>query len=339
MPDRVTQLAQMRAPNQSGVDAGAVVRALAENPQLLQTPTTYAYGMTVEDAQKEGQLGSARQQQQHAMYGDSRNAALQQDQQLFDQAMKAHDAYMRERNLAVSEASLALEREYKRAMMSRIPAETKRLEAEASKLESDIARMKLLDETKVKMKGHDGVEREIPLSMLYGTGNRYVLDFLSGGKVGGPTFRAPSSAQQKMDQNTSFYISRGFSPEDAQYLANNNGASLISSLGKAFTKQKDDTRKATKYGDTNWGVTKDASGKETPRTEAQYDADTWADIVNRTFPQLSPNGRSIMLKWGPYAGEQMGLLGEGLTSSTSQPEITSQDMQQILNLLEALSGN
>lgn len=95
---RFEELMALTAPNTSGVDARAVIPALAQTG--LQHATTYAYGMGVQDAQREGQLGMQNLQNLRDTVSDAANRAMTQDMQLKEQAAQAHRMLMSEKDLA-----------------------------------------------------------------------------------------------------------------------------------------------------------------------------------------------------------------------------------------------
>ena len=300
MPTRVEELASMRAPNQSGVDTSAVLKALAGNPDVIETPTTYAYGMNVGDAQKEAQLGAQAQQQRQAAVQDTRNAAMQQDQQLFDMAMKANAQYMAERNLAVSERVAAAEIAYKNAKMQGIPAELEAQRLANEKLMLDIEREKQMDALTIDIPDPANPEqtRKMPVRAFMGAGGKNVLSYMTGTNLN------ETATERNIRKKAEIYVSKGIPQDDAYLLAASKPELTFQQISKAIDMAVKNSK--PKHGTANYGTKGTGpDGKPIPKTLDDYKADLYNQYVNTYFPMLSEDARAKLKVWGPGA---LGLL-------------------------------
>lgn len=300
MPTRVEELASMRAPNQSGVDTSAVLKALAGNPDVVETPTTYAYGMNVGDAQKEAQLGAQAQQQRQAAVQDTRNAAMQQDQQLFDMAMKANAQYMAERNLAVSERVAAAEIAYKNAKMQGIPAELEAQRLANEKLMLDIEREKQMDALTIDIPdpANPGQTRKMPVRAFMGAGGKNVLSYMTGANLN------ETATERNIRKKAEIYASKGIPQDDAYLLAASKPELTFQQISKSIDTAVKNSK--PKYGTANYGTKGTGpDGKPIPKTLDDYKADLYNQYVDTYFPMLSGDARAKLKAWGPGA---LGLL-------------------------------
>lgn len=301
MPNRVEELASMRAPNQSGVDSSAVIRALAGNPEVVGTPTTYAYGMKVEDAQREAQLGAQNQARRESAIQDARNAAMEQDRQQFDMAMKAHAQYMAERNLAVSERVAAAEIALKNARMKGIPDEIRRVQLDNEKLMLDIEREKEMDALTfdVPSPGDPSKTVKVPARVLLSTGGRNVLNLLTG-RSGNET-----GTERTIKNKAQIYTSKGINPEDAYLLAASKPETSFGQISKRL--QDSEKARAPKIlgQKPNYGTKKDAQGKDVPLTLDEWRSNEYSRLVDAFFPMLSEDTRAKLKAWGPGALSQL----------------------------------
>ena len=308
MDKRLAEIMQMRAPNQSGVDMQAVARALGGNPALVATPTTYAFGMNVADAQKEAGLGQNAQEQRARQMQDMRDAAMKQDKQLFETAMQANQIYMQERNLALHEKVTQAEIEYKKALTSKNQAEIERLALENDKLENDMIRELELDHLTIT--GKDG--KTYPLRPFLKSGSNTALEYITGNQAGGtPTDRRTAQIAQ-------IYAKRGVNPDDAILLATSNMPQVYARIAKAVDMQK--KAKKPEFGGTpNWGSKKgvDATGKEItiPVTESEWELEEFARQIDKNLGFLDQETRNLLKQWGPAAGA----IGAGASQQTQDP--------------------
>lgn len=324
MPNRIEELASMRAPNQSGVDASAVIKALAGNPDTVATPTTYAYGMNVEDAQREGQLGAQNQARREDALQDARNAAMQQDQQRFDMAMKAHAQYMAERNLAVSERVAAAEIALKNARMRGIPDEIRRVQLDNEKLMLDIEREKYLDGLNIDIPDPlDSTKvKSVPARVIMSSGGRNLLYALNG--------RVPGESQSSREFKTltQNYLKQGFTPEGAASLATTDTSRVFHQI---ITEIDDEVKQRTpkQLGlKANYGSRKDASGKDVPITLDEFKKQLYNDKLRYYFgSRLSPEDL-----------ERLGQLsfGEGFTRAAQYNESSGVSQESIDAITRAL---
>lgn len=302
MEKRIEELASMRAPNTSGVDTKAVIQALAGNPQVVATPTTYAFGMNVEDAQREGQLGAQAQRQREVSIQDARNAAIQQDQQAFDIAMKAHNQYMAERNLAVQERVAAAEIAMKQARMAGIPAEIETRKLANEKLRGEIEFEKQLDALKIPIRNPSNPEQvfEVPARVAMTTGGKNLMSYLSGNNPN------ETATERAIKQRAKVYTDKGLSPEGAYLMSSTNLANNFNLLNKAV--DADIKNAKSKYRQLNYGTKgTDKNGKPIPKTLEDYRKDIWLSKFDSFFPQLSEADRTLIKNnWGPGA---QGFLG------------------------------
>lgn len=301
MPNRIEELASMRAPNQSGVDASAVIRELAGNPDTVTTPTTYAYGMNVEDAQREGQLGAQNQARRESALQDARNAAMEQDRQRFDMAMKAHAQYMAERNLAVSERVAAAEIALKNARMKGIPDEIRRIQLDNEKLMLDIEREKEMDALTfdIPSPGDPSKTVKVPARVLLSTGGRNVLNLLTG-RSGNET-----GTERTIKNKAQIYTSKGINPEDAYLLAASKPETSFGQISKRL-QDAEKARAPKMLGQKpNYGTKKDAQGKDVPLTLDEWRLNEYSRLVDSFFPMLSEDTRAKLKAWGPGALSQL----------------------------------
>ena len=321
MPTRMEELAAMRAPNQSGVDTSAVIKALAGNPDVVTTPTTYAYGMNVGDAQKEAQLGAQQQQQRESSLRDARNAAMQQDQQRFDMAMKAHAQYMAERNLAVSERVAAAEIAYKNAKMQGIPAELEAQRLANEKLMLDIEREKQMDALTIDIPdpANPGQTRKMPVRAFIGAGGKNVLSYMTGANLN------ETATERTIRRKAEIYASKGIPQDDAYLLAASKPELTFQQISEAIDMAVKNSK--PKYGTANYGTKGTGpDGKPIPKTLDDYKADLYNQYVDTYFPMLSEDARAKLKVWGPGA---LGLLDsppsqgdEGMFSQESIDALT-----------------
>lgn len=293
-PKRVDELAAMRAPNMSGVDTTAVLKALAGNPKMVSTPTTYAYGMNVEDAQREAQLGNQYQQQREASLRDARNAAVQQDQQRFEQAMKANAQYMAERNLTISERVSAAEIAYKKAMMAGIPADIEARKLANEKLALDIEREKEMDALRIAIPdpANPGKSQVIPARAFMGAGGKNILSYLTGKGTN------ETSTERLIRKKAETYAGKGIDQDDAFLLASSKPDATFQQISKAIDLAV--KNKKPRIGQPNYGIKgvgKD--GKPIAKTEDDYRAELYNQYIDSYFPMLSEPTRTKLKEWGP----------------------------------------
>lgn len=304
MEKRVEELASMRAPNMSGIDTKAVLQALAGNPQLAATPTTYAFGMNVEDAQREGQLGAQAQRQREASIQDARNTALQQDQQMFDIAMKAHSQYMAERNLAVQERVAAAEIAMKQARMAGIPAEIEARRLANEKLRGEIEFEKQMDDLKIPIRNPNNPEQvfQVPARVAMTTGGKHLMSYLSGNNPN------ETASERAIRQKAKIYTDKGLPPEDAYLMAATNLANnfpLVDKAVAAEVKNKNPKHLGMKPDYGTKGV--DKNGKPIPKTLEDFRNEIWQSKIDTYFAPLSEAGRAWIKSQGPGA---QGFLGQ-----------------------------
>lgn len=315
MPTRVEELASMRAPNQSGVDTSAVLKALAGNPDVVETPTTYAYGMNVGDAQKEAQLGAQAQQQRQAAVQDTRNAAMQQDQQLFDMAMKANAQYMAERDQAVRERVAAAEIAYKNAQMQGIPMELEARRLANEKLMLDIEREKEMDALTIDIpdSANPGKSRKIPARVFMGAGGKNILSYLTGANLN------ETGSERTIRKKAEVYVTKGIPQDDAFLLAASKPEATFQQINKAIDLAvKNSANDLIPGGKPDFGTKgTDPDGKPIPKTEEEFRREKYSQYVDTYLPMLSEVTRTKLKEWGPGS---LGLLD---SDSTSNEELLS----------------
>lgn len=324
MPTRMEELAAMRAPNQSGVDTSAVIKALAGNPDVVATPTTYAYGMNVGDAQKEAQLGAQQQQQRELSLRDARNAAMQQDQQRFDMAMKAHAQYMAERNLAISERVAAAEIAYKNARMQGISAEIEAQRLANEKLMLDIEREKQMDALTIDMPdpANPGQTRKMPVRAFMGAGGKNVLSYMTGANLN------ETATERTIRRKAEIYASKGIPQDDAYLLAASKPELTFQQISKAIDTAVKNSK--PKYGAANYGTKGTGpDGKPIPKTLDDYKADLYNQYVDIYFPMLSEDARAKLKVWGPGA---LGML-DGSPSQGDEGVLSQESMDALTQAL------
>lgn len=327
MQKRLEELMAMRAPNQSGVDTAAVIKALADNPSVAATPTTYAYGMNVGDAQKEAQLGSQAQQQRQAAITDARNAAIQQDQINYDMAMKAHAQYLAERNQLLNERVSAAEIAYKRAMQSRVAEDIETAKLNNQKLTLELEREKQLDSLNIDVPdpANPGKTKKMPIRAFMGAGGKNILSYLTG-KTGNET-----ATERLITRRAKIYTDRGMPSDDAFLLASSFPQNTFQQMSKAIDTDIKNRQSKLPGGKPNYGTSgKDASGNPIPKTEQEFRLELYDRYIDIYFPMLSDNGRALLKQWGPGAIE---ILSENQDSKTPQSTFSEDDISKIANAL------
>lgn len=208
MASREEVLASMRAPTPQGLDMRQVLQSLAGAAAQGGPTTSWGYGMRVDDAQREGALASQHRKEQSAQVQQAMGNALQQDEQLFNRAMQAHAQVMRERQMALSEEAHAVEMQYKRAQLSRLPLELEAAQLQADKLRMQVERDKRMAEMTVPVQ-MGGKTIEVPMD---------VVSSMNQGQLGALGITSNPKAQQyQRDYET--YRSQGFSDIGAHALA------------------------------------------------------------------------------------------------------------------------
>lgn len=329
MEQRVAELAAMRAPNTSGVNTAAVLKALAGNPDLVRTPPTYAYGMNVEDAQREGQLGAQNQQQREASLRDTRNTAIAQDQQSFDIAMKAHAQYMAERNQAVQERVAAAEIALKQARMAGIPAEIEARKLANAKLLHEIEYEKQLDDLKITLPdaANPGQTIQLPARVVMSTGGKNLAQFLSGVNPN------ETASERAAREKTRIYIERGLSPNGAYLMGNTNlGQTTFSLMNKAAEAQL--KNEEPKYGQPSYGTKgTDKDGKPIPKTREDRKLEILNGMVDSYFPMLPTEDREVIKSWGFGAAGMFQSNTPPAASTEEQPLLTPEELSTITRAL------
>lgn len=294
MANRIEELMNMRAPNQSGVDTQAVIKALAANPQTVATPTTYAYGMNVQDAQREGQLGTQAQQKRMESIQNARDAAMQQDSMRYDMAMKAHQQYMAERNQRVSEMVAASEMRYRQALMDKNQVEIENSRLANEKLQLDIEREKALDDLSLDVPdpANPGKTLKMPVRAFMGAGGKNILSYMTG-KTGNET-----GTERTITNRAKIYASKGINEDDAYLLAASKPEATFQQISKAID-LKIKNSKNSLTGKPDFGTKgTDASGKAIPKTEDDFRSELYGQYVDQYFPMLSQDTRDKLKKWG-----------------------------------------
>lgn len=333
MADRIEELASMRAPNQSGVDTSAVLRALAGNPEAVSVPTTYAYGMNVQDAQREAQLGFQQGQQRESSIRDARNAAMQQDAQQFDIAMKAHNQFLEERNLAIRERVAAAEIAAKQAALSRIPLEIERTRLQNEALQREIERERLMDSITIDVPdpANPGKTRAMPARIFSGQGGKSLLGYLTG------TNPNETATERQARQTADIFKRQGFSDDGAALMAT-YGSKLYAQLQKELNRMFERTKTTDLVGNEvrNYGKNPDGSSK----TEKQFLQDNFGVLVDGMFGFLPQGDRNIIKANGPYGmsflggAEETVPAGGGAQAQPTQNSLLSpEDMQRLQQAL------
>lgn len=321
MANRLEELMALRSPNTSGADTKAVLQALAANPNIIATPTTYAYGMNVEDAQREGQIGAQNQQRREASIQDARNAAIQQEQNQFDMAMKAHQLYLAERNQAVSEKVAAAELAYKNAMMQGIPAEIEARKLANEKLMLEIEREKQMDSLMVTIPdpANPGKTKQMPARAFMGAGGKNILSAITGNPAN------ETGAERLIRTRTEIYVRRGIPPEDAFLLASANPNLTFHQISKAIA--QDIRNSKDQLGRPNFGSKKLPDGTLVKRSLDDYRAELYSLYIDQYLPMLSSETREKLKMWGPGA---LGLLDSSIEPNSSQSGLSQESMDALI---------
>lgn len=324
MNKRVEELMAARAPNQSGVDAAAVLKALAGSPDSTRTPSTYAYGMRVDDAYKAAQLGAANQQQREASIQNYANQAIQQDKLQFDMAMKAHDQYLAERNQLINERVAGAEMAYKRALQSRVASDIEKAKMDNERLMLDIEREKQLDALTIDVPdaGNPGQTRKMPVRAFLGSGGTGILRYLSGEGFGGKKTNE-TAADRAIRRKAEVYTSKGMPEDDAYLLAASKPDSSIALINKAIDKQVQGRK--LEFGGYDFGTKgTDKDGKEIPKTEDEFRLELYNKYVDSYFPMLTEDSRALLKTWGPGAE---GILSTPEVAGVPQDEESEEPQQ------------
>lgn len=322
MNKRLEELAQMRAPNNSGVDARAVIQALGDTPNSLTVPPAYAFGMKVVDAQREGALVDDAQMRRYQQAENARDAAMKQDKQLFDIAVQANQMYMQERDQAIRQRVADAEASYKKALTDKNAKELERLELENAALADSIEREKNLDALTIE--GPDG--KTYPLRFFLKYGGNKAWEFLTGRRNG-----VESPIERQTRQRADVYVKWGVNPDDAVLLGAANVPQTFGQIAKAVATQKK-YKKPEFGGVPDWGSKQgyDENGRETtiPLTESEWEAEELGRQIDNYFAFLEPQTRAILKQ----RAAAISALGGGESSQTQDP-FANIDMLQLFNSL------
>lgn len=132
-------------------------------------PTTYAFGMQIGDAQKEGALSGQAAMQAYKIGADTRDANLRERQFAYQQFLQAEQLENERRRIRLSERVAGLEAAYKQAQMQRLPFEMQKVQAEASLLAQKVEDYQRMANTKVRIPGFD---EPVPLTAVRVLGAR-----------------------------------------------------------------------------------------------------------------------------------------------------------------------
>jgi len=116
-------------------------------------PTTYAFGMQIGDAQKEGALSGQAAMQAYKIGADVRDADLRERQFAYQQFLQAEQLENERRRIRLSERVAGLEAAYKQAQMQRLPFEMQKAQAEAALLAQKVEDFRKLSEMRIYVPG------------------------------------------------------------------------------------------------------------------------------------------------------------------------------------------
>lgn len=334
------ELMKMRAPNTSGVDTQAILRALSG--QQFQ-PTSYAYGMNVQDAQREGQLAQQAAEQRLGTAQAFQKQAIAQDQQAFSNAMQAkglelqmenarlqeahrqHSRYIAERNLAINEQVKQAELAVKEAQLKGMDLQQSGLAMRNRLLELDIQRQEEMDKRTIKVG-----DEEYPMSFFNTPGGREFLKSKLGG--GG------NAASRKLSMRQEAFQQMGFSPVGAAYLSSINLEKTNSDIEKYLDKAEQALKGPA--GNIVYPSTgTDEKGKPVRMTRDEWREAERAKLVREYYNFLPPEDLDKLLSGKLRAVQTLSGDKEESTPTPNQPLLSDTDIEELARALAPMFLN
>lgn len=326
--NRLAELMALTAPNTSGVDARAVIPALAASG--LTPATTYSYGMGVNEVAKESQLGMQHLDAMRNTVDTAANRALSQDAQLKEQAARAHSMLMSEKSHALQQQVHAdnmrmAERnfqfnldkfEYQKLVEGERLAMDKKareLEMEATKYAAQKSQLELtllqdrvdtwgkLKNMTIPVTLSDGSTKNMSVGVLTAMGVN-LKDVLPSSKD--PEMQAYAANRQK-------YLKMGISPNSATYLAHMDLPKILTDIDKNLTTDINNKAKNVMTDNAFGTYETMENGKKVVKahTAESYRTARMSQILTSLFADLPQADRDIMIQRltsqiGPQPSEQ-----------------------------------
>lgn len=277
---RVDEIMAQQRPTPQGLDARAVVQALAQQASQGR-PNTYTYGLSPKEVQAENAANAQTMESQQKIGMQSVQNALQQDQQLYANAMQAHQVYLQERQLALSERAAAVEAEYKKAKMAALPFEIEAAKYKADALRRQAESEKMLDSITLPL-NIGGQVQQVPV----------LAAKAAGVDIGTALGYAKDPKARKMQQDLGFFKNQGYSDDDAFALARHSDLnSVLQSVEKQVATQ---LKNAEANYQQNYGTVMEG-GKARPATRDEFMANERSRLLRSQLPGLSEDGmRKLM---------------------------------------------
>lgn len=312
---RLEELMALTAPNTSGVDARAVIPALAQSG--LKHATTYAYGMGVQDAQREGQLGMQNLQNLRDTISNAANRAMTQDMQLKEQAAQAHRMLMSEKDLAFRQQAHADSMDIARKNLQlnldkfqyQKTVEDQRLamESKANELKNKAAQLDMekgqveLGLLKDRADAFNTI-KDMKLPVQLADGSTQDMSVMQMSAIGMDVNKAlGSSVDPKIksyNANRNKYLSMGISPNSATLLAGMDIPKAVMTLNKNITADINSKSKNL-MADSPFGqyeVTENGQKVLKEHTAESYKAAQMNMGLRLLFADLPEADREIMVK-------------------------------------------
>lgn len=313
--NRLAELMALTAPNISGVDARAVIPALAASG--LTPATTYSYGMGVNEVAKESQLGMQHLDAMRNTVDTAANRALSQDAQLKEQAARAHSMLMSEKSHALQQQvhadnvrmaernyQLNLDKfEYQKLIEGErfaMDKKAKELEIEAAKYEKEKSQLNLQllrDRVGAWQKFKDA---EVPVTLSDGSTQKMRIGTLSAMGVDLKDVLA-SSKDPKMQAyaaNRQKYLAMGVSPNSATYLAGMDLPKILTDLDKNIITDINNKAKNVMTDNAFGTYETMENGKKVVKahTAESYRTARMSQILTSLFADLPQADRDIMIQ-------------------------------------------
>lgn len=279
MASREEVLASMRAPTPQDLDMKKVLQALAGAAAQGSPNTSWSYGMRLSDAQREGALAGEHQKELSGQTRQAMGTALEQDNQLFNRAMQAHNSALQERQMAISAANQAAHLQLSREDMAHRHAMAERqmsLNEEISKLERNYKQAQI-DRNAAEI-GRLNAQRDKLLQQAEGERAK-----LATGALGTPQ----TKQMQKYNTDKQTFLDLGFSDADAGIIASVTPAKISASLGKHMASAEKGA--VDQFGRKTYG-TKLVDGKQVQKTAEEWLPEQIMQGLALAAPGLSADG-------------------------------------------------
>lgn len=274
MANREEVLASMRAPTPQGLDMRQVLQSLAGAAAQGGPSTSWGYGMRVDDAQREGALAAQHQKEKSNQVQQTMGNALQQDEQLFNRAMQAHAQVMRERQMALSEEAHAVEMQYKRAQLSKLPLELEAAQLQADRLRMQVERDKRMSELTVPVRMGEKT-MDVPMD---------IISSMNQGQLGALGISSNPKIQQ-YQRDYENYLGQGYSDIGAHALARDPNPSATMLNLRKIIDQAEKNRKGV-AGIIDYGQVDDGKGGKRSVTREEWYKQELSNAIRTAYPGM-----------------------------------------------------